>query len=123
MPLAPATLSKRDIARLERELVVCLTDACETAKGEISGFVWLTHRLEPDDFPASLRITWVFQGEADKNAALAASAKARMLDLTAQALDQAGIRLDHVAWHVRFDSEEACNRSHAGDWGKRLHQR
>ena len=111
---------KRDLARLERELVACLTDACETAKGEIVGFTWLTHRLAPADFPASLRITWVFEREADKAAALAGEAKARMLALTAQALDTAGVKLDHVAWHVRFDSEEACSRSHAGDWNRRL---
>ncbi|MFJ4345243.1 hypothetical protein [Pseudomonas sp. NPDC089401] len=116
-------MGKRQLARLERELVACLTDACETAKAEIVGFSWLTHRLDPDDFPASLRITWVFDSEADKAAALAGAAKARMLALTAQALDEAGVTLDHVAWHVRFDSEEACTRSHAGDWNGRLQQR
>ncbi|WP_313365684.1 hypothetical protein [Pseudomonas sp.] len=116
-------MSKRDLARLERELVACLTEACETAKGEIVGFTWLTHQLDPDDYPASLRITWVFEREADKAAALAGKGKARMLALTAQALDAAGVKLDHVAWHVRFDSEEACNRNHAGDWNRRLQQR
>ena len=71
-----------DVARLERELVACLTDACETAKAEIVGFTWLTHRLDPEVFPTSLRITWVFEHEADKAAALAGEAKARMLALT-----------------------------------------
>ncbi|RAS25038.1 MULTISPECIES: hypothetical protein [unclassified Pseudomonas] len=116
-------MSKRDLARLERELVACLTEACETAKAEIVGFSWLTHRLAPEDFPASLRITWVFEREADKTVALAGAAKGRMLALTAQALEQAGVTLDHAAWHVRFDSEEACSRSHAGDWNRRLQQR
>lgn len=113
-------LGKRELARLERELVACLTDACETAKAQIVGFSWLTHRLDPDQFPASLRVTWVFEREVDKAAALAGDGKARMLKLTAQALDEAGIRLDHPAWHVRFDSEEACERSHGGDWNRRL---
>ncbi|EKT4484885.1 hypothetical protein QEM02_005058 [Pseudomonas putida] len=115
-------LGKREMARLERELVACLTDACETAKAEIVGFTWLTHRLDPEDFPASLRITWVFEHEADKAVAVAGESKARMLMLTNQALDQAGIQLDHPAWHVRFDSEEACKQSHGGDWAKRLHK-
>ena len=113
-------LSKRDLARLERELVACLTEACETAKAEIVGFSWLTHRLDPASFPASLRITWVFASEADKTTALAGPAKARMLALTAEALQAAGVQLDHPAWHVRFDSEQACARSHAGDWNQRL---
>ncbi|BBV96962.1 MULTISPECIES: hypothetical protein [Pseudomonas] len=113
-------LGKREMARLERELVACLTEACETAKVEIVGFSWLTHRLDPEDFPGSLRVTWVFEQEADKTAAVAGQAKARMLALTSQALEQAEIQLDHPAWHVRFDSEEACARGHAGDWGSRL---
>ncbi len=113
-------LGKREMARLERELVACLTEACETAKAEIVGFSWLTHRLDPEDFPGSLRVTWVFEQEADKTAAVAGQAKARMLALTSQALEQAEIQLDHPAWRVRFDSEEACARGHAGDWGSRL---
>ncbi|MGE8060692.1 hypothetical protein [Pseudomonas sp. NPDC089547] len=113
-------MGKREMARLERELVACLTEACETAKAEIVGFSWLTHRLDPEDFPASLRITWVFEQEADKAAAVAGDAKVRMLALTEVALEQAGIQLDHPAWHVRFDSEEACQQSHGGDWAKRL---
>lgn len=113
-------LGKREMARLERELVACLTDACETAKAQIVGFSWLTHRLDPEDFPGSLRITWVFEQEADKAAAVAGEAKAHMLALTRQALEQAGIQLDHPAWHVRFDSEQACAHGHAGDWAKRL---
>ncbi|MDZ3991161.1 hypothetical protein [Pseudomonas sp. Teo4] len=116
-------LNKRELARMERELIACLTEACETAKAEIVGFSWLTHRLEPDAFPGSLRITWVFDRESDKAAALAGAHKARMLALTAQALEEAGIRLDHAAWHVRFDSEEACTHSHGGDWNRRLHGR
>lgn len=28
-------MGKREMARVERELVVCLTEACETAKAEI----------------------------------------------------------------------------------------
>ncbi|MFK3817868.1 hypothetical protein ACI2KG_14910 [Pseudomonas sp. NPDC089407] len=113
-------MGKREMARLERELVACLTDACETAKAEIVGFSWLTHRLDPDHFPASLLITWVFEQEADKAAAMAGDAKARMLALTGLALEQARIALDHPAWHVRFDSEEACKQSHGGDWATRL---
>ncbi|NBK41022.1 hypothetical protein EON09_21110 [Pseudomonas soli] len=111
---------KRALARLEREMVACLTEACATAQGEIVGFAWLTHQVDLDDFPASLRIIWVFTDDTDKARALAGADKARMIALTAQALRDAGIELDHVAWHVRFDSEEACWRDHGGDWNRRL---
>ncbi|NIF18723.1 hypothetical protein F3J43_17165 [Pantoea sp. Cy-639] len=111
---------KRALARLEREMVACLTEACATAQAEIVGFAWLTHRIDFDNFPASLRIIWVFSDDTDKARALAGADKARMIALSAQALAAAGIRLDHVAWHVRFDSEEACWRDQGGDWNRRL---
>ena len=98
-----------------------LPDRClRNCKGRDRRFHLADPSAGPADFPASLRITWVFEREADKAAALAGEAKARMLALTDQALDTAGVKLDHVAWHVRFDSEEACSRSHAGDWNRRL---
>ncbi|MBC3413744.1 hypothetical protein HU720_20845 [Pseudomonas sp. SWRI51] len=112
--------NKRALARLEREMVACLTDACATAQAEIVGFVWLTHQVDLDDFPASLRITWVFSDDTAKAQALAGEARERMLALTGQALRDAGINLAHAAWHVRFDSEEACWRDHGGDWNRRL---
>ena len=37
---------KRELARIERQLIVTLTDACETAKDEIKGFIWLTHTAD-----------------------------------------------------------------------------
>lgn len=58
--------NKRALARLEREMVACLTDACATAQAEIVGFAWLTHQVDLDDFPASLRITWVFSDDTAK---------------------------------------------------------
>ncbi|WP_369992190.1 hypothetical protein [Pseudomonas xanthosomatis] len=112
--------NKRALARQEREMVACLTDACTTAQAEIVGFAWLTHRVDLDDFPASLRITWVFSDDTAKAEALAGEAKGRIIELTEQALMDAGIHLDHVAWHVRFDSEEACWRDQGGDWNRRL---
>ncbi|MCE1118917.1 MULTISPECIES: hypothetical protein [Pseudomonas] len=112
--------NKRALARLEREMVACLTEACAIAQAEIVGFAWLTHQVDLDDFPASLRITWVFTDDTAKADALAGAAKARILALTTQALAEAGVQLDHVAWHVRYDSEEACWRDQGGDWNRRL---
>lgn len=78
-------LSKRDQARIERRLVVTLTEACETAKAEIVGFAWLTHEVDYSAFPASLRVTWVFDTLANKRQALAVGQAERMVELTALA--------------------------------------
>lgn len=110
-------LSKRDITRIERTLVAALTDACETAKAEIPGFAWLTHTVNYAAFPASLRVIWVFDTQANKDNALAHGQDARMDELTAIALIESNIT---EAVPVLFDSEEACRLKHASDWRLRL---
>lgn len=112
---------KRELARIERRLITTLTEACETAKVEIKGFVWLTHTAELSALTETLRVTWVFETQADKKLAQA-SAKARIFELTAIALFEANIDVKPADHSVRFDSEEECLRTHGGDWKKRLAQ-
>jgi hypothetical protein len=115
------SLGKREIARIERRLVTTLTDACETAKGEIKGFTWLTHTADLNAFAQTLKVTWVFETLTDKKLAQA-SAKERVFELTAIALIEANIDVKPSDHTVRFDSEEECQRTHGGDWQKRLAQ-
>ncbi|CAI8721440.1 Phage protein [Pseudomonas sp. IT-196MI5] len=114
-------LGKRELARIERRLVTTLTDACETAKGEIKGFTWLTHTTDLNALAQTLKVTWVFETLTDKKLAQA-SAKARIFELTAIALLEADIDVKLSDQTVRFDSEEECQRTHGGDWQKRLAQ-
>lgn len=112
---------KRELARIERRLIATLTDACETAKAEIQGFVWLTHTADTASFVESLKVIWVFETQAEKQLA-EANAKARIFELTGIALQDADIELTPSERNVRFDSEQECQRSHGGDWQKRLAQ-
>ncbi|MCU1749810.1 hypothetical protein [Pseudomonas sp. 6D_7.1_Bac1] len=113
-------LSKRDQARIERRLVATLTEACETAKAEMTGFSWLTHEVDYTAFPASLRVTWVFDTLANKSQALASGQGERMVALTAVAFSEADILVSPVSAHVQFDTEEECQRVNAGNWQQRL---
>ena len=115
------SLGKRELARIERRLITTLTDACETAKGEIKGFTWLTHTADFNALPETSKVTWVFETLAEKKLAQA-NAKARIFELTAIALNEANIALRPSDQTVRFDSEEECQRIHGGDWQKRLAQ-
>jgi hypothetical protein len=115
-------LGKRELARIERRLIATLTAACETAKSEIKGFTWLTHTADMNAFAQTLKVTWVFETLSDRKLAQA-GAKARVFELTAIALDEAGIDLEPSDHTVRFDSEEECQRAHDGDWQKRLASR
>ena len=69
-------LSKRDQAQIERRLIATLTEACETAEVEVVGFCWLTHEVDYDLFPSSLRVIWVFDTQANKDQALPAAGRA-----------------------------------------------
>ena len=60
------SLSTRNQAQIERRLVKSLTEACEKAKGQINGFVWLTHVVDYTAFPASLKIVWVFDTQVSR---------------------------------------------------------
>lgn len=117
------SMSKREQAHLERLLSQTLTEACETAKAELVGFQWLTHVVDYANFPGSLQVIWVFDTEANRLAALAAERDPRMIDFTAMALSEAGVRVAQASQHVSSDSEQACQRSHGGDWQQRLARR
>ena len=112
--------SKRDQTRIERQLSSCLTEACEEGKAQIVGFSWLTHEVDFGRFPESLQVTWIFTTEAQKTDALAQGQDVLMRNLARAALDEAGVDMEKLIAPVRFDSEEACNRSDGGDWQRRL---
>ena len=112
---------KRELARIERRLITTLNEACETAKGEIEGFTWLTHAADLNALAETLKVIWVFETQADRKLALV-NAKGRIFELTALALNDANIDLIPSDLNVRFDSEEECQRTHEGDWHIRLTQ-
>lgn len=97
---------ERKYSAVERELIRTLTTACETAKSEIVGFQWLTHEVDFERFPQSLRVTWMFDSEASRARALASPDKARMLELTQAAFDEVGISISSIAEHVAFSVEQ-----------------
>ncbi|VVP81765.1 hypothetical protein PS910_02028 [Pseudomonas fluorescens] len=115
--------SKRKHSGIERELVRALTHACETAKSEIIGFTWLTHRVDYDRFPQSLVVTWVFDSDNSMNAAVANQEAGRIEALTLAAFQDIGIVVANITSHVELDSEERCASQHGGDWAGRLGSR
>ncbi|MDQ3201506.1 MAG: hypothetical protein M3Q94_04965 [Pseudomonadota bacterium] len=96
------SLGKRELARIERRLITTLTEVCETAKGEIEGFTWLTHTADLNALSETLQIVWVFETLADKKLAQVV-AKARIVELTTLALNEAKIDLNLSDRNVRFD--------------------
>jgi hypothetical protein len=114
------SLTKREQSRIERTLAATLTDACEAGKAEIVGFEWLTHDVDYQRFPASLRVIWVFASQAEQDAAIAKGQERLMQALTAAALQAADIALENPAVQVRLDNEQQCLRVDGGNWQQRL---
>lgn len=116
-------IPKRERGKMERLLVSSLTYACDLAKPILPGFCWLTHRVDYQHFPDSLKVIWVFDTHASLSEALKGHARGQILDLTAEAFASSGIVIADVSHHVDFDSEEECQRTHGGSWPLRLRSR
>ena len=113
-------LSAREQRQLDRELSRTLTRACDVARAEVEGFAWVTHEVQWDDFPASLRVIWIFESNADIASALKAGSDKRLLALSEIALREAEVTVKSIEQHVHLDSEEECLRTDAGNWRARL---
>ncbi len=51
--------------KIDNNVCKALTIACESSLHDVAGFVWLTHRANYTNFPASLVITCVFNTDEE----------------------------------------------------------
>ncbi|MBA6391907.1 Fis family transcriptional regulator [Colwellia sp. BRX10-3] len=106
--------------KIENHIIKVLTQVCQSALEDIDGFEWLTHTVNFEKFPESLKIVCIF----DSNIKLANYIKsANNQDLAAlitDSLADIGIQLKEPKNQIELDSEENCMLYHAGNWRKRL---
>lgn len=110
---------------LENTLVKVLTQVCEESLKAIDGFQWLTHLscksgANYKDFPRSLTIICVFETQNQIAKLLDSPQHQDLMNNIIDQLSGAGIPLPKKQKHIKFDSEEACNLQHAGNWANRL---
>ncbi|QFI38873.1 Fis family transcriptional regulator [Moritella marina ATCC 15381] len=106
--------------KIDNNLCKVLTDVCETAKDEIQGFQWLTHQVNYANFPTSLKLTCVFESNADIAQLTTSKQDLRLYALLTQALMSMDVKLKNPNKQIKFDSEENCARDNGGNWTKRL---
>ncbi|MFW8589392.1 Fis family transcriptional regulator [Glaciecola sp. 2405UD65-10] len=111
---------KKTVKKLDNNVVKALTHVCELAKCEIPGFEWITHTASYDNFPASLAVICVFDTEASVELANSKDLDVYLRRQIQGQLLRVGVKLKDARRHVRFDSEEACNEQHQGNWQLRL---
>lgn len=111
---------KKTVKKLDDSVVKALTKVCELAKYEIPGFEWITHTIQYDNFPASLVVICVFDTQASLDSAQLAELDVYLRRQIQRQLLKVGVKLKDARHHVRYDSEEACDAQHQGNWQLRL---
>ncbi len=106
--------------KLENSLRLALTDVCEIALKEVTGFQWLTHSVSFSDYPNSLRVLCVFDSNVHLDAYLNSAHNQRLLLLVNSEFKKLGITFKNIKRHISYDSEENCNEQHDGNWAKRI---
>jgi hypothetical protein len=106
--------------KLDNKVCKALTLACESALHNIAGFSWLTHRVSYTSFPGSLVVTCVFNTDEDIAAMLALKQEEILRATIHKQLLKVGVVVKNIKQCVRFDSEQACEREHGGQWDDRL---
>lgn len=106
--------------KIDRLLCKYLTQVCEKAKDNISGFIWLTHTVNYSCFPQSLYILCVF----DTNSALKQYRESKHSSMLEQliytALNNVDVKITQNKSMVGFDTQENCDLEHDGNWNRRL---
>lgn len=110
----------KTVKKLDNNVVKALTEACELSKPNVEGFEWLTHSANYANFPSSLLVTCVFDSEQSLQDAITSNQSVELSKLIQKRLLKAGVLLKDVRRHVLFDTEQACQLEHGGDWKRRL---
>ncbi len=106
--------------KIDNNVCKALTIACESSLHDVAGFVWLTHRANYTNFPASLVITCVFNTEEEIEAMKALQQDDTMMATIQKQLLKVGVVVKNIKKSVHFDSEQACQAKHDGQWADRL---
>ena len=106
--------------KIENNLRDCLTKVCDNALKKIVGFEWITHQVNFNRFPSSLKIVCVFDTNEHLRALLEANLKQSLVDEIRFALSEVDIKLKNIEKHIVFDTQEQCDAVHRGNWAKRL---
>lgn len=106
--------------KIENQLRVMLTEVCEQALKNYSGFVWLTHLVNYSDFPKSLKIICVFDTNASRSLCIKNNDCLEMGHLIQKRLFELNINFKNITNHIVYDTEEDCHKSHQGKWADRF---
>ena len=97
--------------KIDNQLCAVLTEVCEVALKECTGFQWLTHLVNYNKFPKSLKVVCIFDTNDNVNRFVATDSHDELMILIQKKLLGIGININKISNHVSFDSEENRKRS------------
>ncbi|MCO7222718.1 Fis family transcriptional regulator [Pleionea sp. CnH1-48] len=106
--------------KLEKSIVSALTDACEEDLKTYEGFQWLTHIVNFHSFPDSLSIICVFDTQENLIKITGNNTVNEFKAAIENRLLSGNIKVRDIKRRIVFDTEEACENEHDGNWNKRL---
>ena len=109
---------KKSSKKLDNILRKGLTDICEYTLKGIDGFQWLTHLVDYERFPESLKIVLIFDKPHQVSRFHNSSERAIVEDNIAKLMQQHQIK--SLSQLIFYDNESDCAAQHNGDWVKRL---
>ncbi len=109
--------------KIDNNVRIALTDACEDFLQDIPGFQWLSHQANYSDFPSSLLVCCVFDTNENQQQANENDHSNVMRKLIQRKLLTIGVKLKSLQQQIIMDTEEACSQEHEGNWERRLSSR
>ncbi|WP_440903192.1 Fis family transcriptional regulator [Catenovulum sp. SX2] len=119
MPKPNQKLTQKQIKQLDKQIVKQLTQVCHIAQNEIDGFVWLTHTVDYANLDKSLKVIFVF-ATTEQQASAEGEYANKMKAWVVEYLQPLEIKLYNADKQIQFDSEQACDAQHNGNWQHRL---
>ena len=112
------TMNKNE-KNLDKAIVKALSDICETLKLRYDSFAWLTHFVNYNQYPQSLKIVFVFESNHALKKAKSEGLFKDIFELTESRLKRKSITIKHIDKAVFFDTEENGADFDSIKWGKK----
>jgi hypothetical protein len=105
---------------IENNLRKALTNVCESALKNFTGFEWLTHLVKYNDFPRSLKVVCVFDTNVNLIVFLNSNHCRELEQLIYTKLSDLKVNIKNINDHITYDTEEECKKNNNGKWANRL---
>lgn len=92
--------------KTDNQLRIVLTELCETTLKEIKGFKWITHLVNYNNFPTSLKIVCIFDHQDHLKSFIESHHNIDLTGLLENKLLAIGIKLNNISKHISYDCQE-----------------